>query len=234
MKPGLNCGQVTCRPRGHGRAASKHNFSAIESFRVPGCRFYASDAQDGLEAVAREPMFVALTFENAQEVVDFSRTGAIVKGHKQVGLSKIAIVLEDFVFENQVLAKSVPGQIGNDPVILMAVVAIMGEDKVRREAIFQVFEIFFNIGGYIGKKAVAELFHPHLLPPHTTKKDLAAAQRFFPALGIRTEHNPVEFDSGLLCHPAQNGAAATDLDVITMRPQAKDPAGSWEFGQAKG
>jgi hypothetical protein len=118
--------------------------------------------------------------------------------------------------------------------ILMAVVAIMGEDKVGYKAVLQIFKIFFDFAGYIGEKAVAEPFHPHFLSPHTLEEGLAAAERFFPALGIRTEYDPIEFASGLLSHAAQNGAAATDLNVVAMRPQAEDFAGSRRCGEAKG
>jgi hypothetical protein len=43
-----------------------------------------------------------------------------------------------------VIAKCVPGQIGEEPMILVTVFAIMSEDDIRFEGTLQRFEIFLN------------------------------------------------------------------------------------------
>ena len=53
----------------------------------------------------------------------------------------VAVVLRHLVLEDQVVAEGVPGQLAADPVILVQVGALVGEDDVGREICLQLFEV---------------------------------------------------------------------------------------------
>ena len=45
------------------------------------------------------------------------------KRHENLGTAQVAIVFEDFILEDQVISEGVPGEVRQDPVILMPVIA---------------------------------------------------------------------------------------------------------------
>ena len=76
--------------------------------------------------------------------------------HEQIGLSEVAVVFRDFVFQNQFAPKSIPGQIGNQAMVLVPVIAVVSQDDVRRKTLLERFEILLDFGALVGEKAVAK------------------------------------------------------------------------------
>ena len=85
-------------------------------------------------------MFLGLGLEDFQDVPEssFDRL-ARSRWTKKIGLAEVAVIFRDFVFQNQFAAKGVPGEIGNQAMVLVPVVAIMSQDDVRREIAFSGF-----------------------------------------------------------------------------------------------
>jgi len=64
------------------------------------------------------------------DVTHFFLADIGLEGHKYAGAPHIAVVLWNFILENQVVTERVPGQCGEQAVILVCIVAIVGEDEV--------------------------------------------------------------------------------------------------------
>ena len=77
-------------------------------------------------------------------------------GHEAVGRTEVPVVLRDLVLQHQVTPPGVPGQVADGAVVLMAVVAVVGKDKIWIGFGFQFFEKFLDPGAIVGKETVAE------------------------------------------------------------------------------
>ena len=90
--------------------------------------------------------------EMLADVIRLVARGLLVGGTKTWD-AEVAVVLGNLVFQDQVVAKSIPREVRQDPVILMAIVAVVGEDEVRREG-FQRLERRLDARAVVGKKIV--------------------------------------------------------------------------------
>ena len=64
----------------------------------------------------------------------------LVERHEGVRRAHVAVVLRDLVLEDQVVAEGVPGELAAEPVVLVQVGALVGEDQVGREVGLQPLE----------------------------------------------------------------------------------------------
>ena len=101
-----------------------------EACRRTGLR--ASEPHEPEEEVFGEPVLVPLRREMRPQEGDLTARQLLVDGDESVRRAQIAVVLRHLVFENQVVAKRVPGQLARNPVVLMVVVTGMGKDQVGR------------------------------------------------------------------------------------------------------
>ena len=86
-----------------------------------------------------------------------------VERNKKVGAAQVAIILGNFVFQDEMVSPCVPGQLIDDPVILVKVVSSMRKDEVGRRSNFQGLEILFNFDELGRKETVAEIEDNYLL-----------------------------------------------------------------------
>src|SRR5258708_39432180 len=110
----------------------QNHLPAIESFRAAGGRdtFDPPDPMHSLEGVAGKPVSGRLSLEVLHQQFDFTQTELLRDRHEHIRMAKVAIVLKYFVFKNQMISERVPGQVRQDPVVLMAVIAVMSEDNI--------------------------------------------------------------------------------------------------------
>src|SRR5260221_13492676 len=113
----------------------QNHLPAIESFGPAGGRdtFDSPDPMHRLESVAGKPVSGRLGLKVLHQQFDFTCTELLRDWHEHIGLAKVAIVLKYFVFKNQMISERVPSQVRQDPMVLMAVIAVMGEDNIRIE-----------------------------------------------------------------------------------------------------
>ena len=77
------------------------------------------------------PFFFLCGNRNAKaELCDFRFAEFAFKRHKDVWSAQVAIVFRDFVLEDEMISKRVPGQFREQPVILVRIVAGVGKDQV--------------------------------------------------------------------------------------------------------
>src|SRR2546423_1859004 len=96
-------------PRGSIGGSEEH-FPAIKRFRMSArcVAFHSPQAHQREERVFLKPAFTALGLKSVHEVTNFLFARLSIERHKYVGLSHIAVVFWDFVFEYQMIAESIP------------------------------------------------------------------------------------------------------------------------------
>src|SRR5262249_35231802 len=92
----------------------------------------ASKSEQRKESIFPKPGFVALRLETAEDIFRFSTANRFVQRNKQVRRPQVAVVFRNFVFQNQMRSKSIPGQFRDQAMILVQVVSVMSEDQVGR------------------------------------------------------------------------------------------------------
>ena len=65
----------------------------------------------GLKSVAGEPMLRGLSFEMSQEELGLPKAELLRERHKHIRRPKIPIILQNFVFQDQVIPKGIPSQV---------------------------------------------------------------------------------------------------------------------------
>ena len=95
---------------------------------------------------------------SAQAETAFERAlagvGELVATLRQAG-AEVAVVLGDLVLQHRVVAPGVPGQLRDQAVVLVPVVAEVGEDEVGRPVTLERLEVLLHPGAGVGEEAVA-------------------------------------------------------------------------------
>ena len=89
----------------------------------------------------------------------FSSTTAACQRDEDVRPPEVAVDLGDLVLEDQVVPERVPSELAREPVILMEVVAGMGEHELGIEPPLQLLEHVLDLRADVGKKAVPKAVH---------------------------------------------------------------------------
>ena len=84
------------------------------------------------------------------------------------------------------VAPGVPGQLRDEPVVLMSVIVVVGQDEVRREVRLEILEGFLDQLALERQEAIAKPVDRDLACAGAGQKNLGRAARFLdPALGPR-------------------------------------------------
>src|SRR6266545_156742 len=211
-----------------GRATRQHHLPHIEAFRIPGRRVRLQPTQPHHrpKCVCAEPRAVELAREVREQQLDLPRGGGLVQGDEQHGSAEVALVLGDLVLEDQVVAEGVPGQLRDQAVVLVRVVAARGQDQVRREAALELLEGLLDRGALPGEEAVPEGPHLDLAVVAAAEERLRAVHRLLGALALAAQHQPADLQRRELRDQPEEGAAAADLDVVGMRAEHQQPPDS--------
>src|SRR5262249_24953421 len=106
--------------------------------------------------------------------------------------------------------------------ILMSILAIVGEDEIGR-CLLQTFECFFHLGAYVRQKTVVKTVTDcRASGEGGTGKQQRGTLGFFAANPLRTEDEPIKYAAGMLRGHLQDGASATDLNIVGMRADAQN------------
>ena len=82
------------------------------------------------EELLVEPVLAALAREVLARAARSSPRRRLVERDEEVGRAEVAVVLRDLVLEDEVVAERVPGELAGQPVVLVQVLARVGEDEV--------------------------------------------------------------------------------------------------------
>src|SRR3981081_1841749 len=104
----------------------------------------AANPLQSQESVCGEPLLGPLRYERIESEIRLSVPGRWIEPHKKVRRSQIAIILGNLVFQDQMIAKRVPCQFADHPVVLVQVVPVVRQDQVRNKLRLQFFELIFD------------------------------------------------------------------------------------------
>ena len=91
------------------------------------------------------------------------------------------------------ISERVPGQFANHAMVLVQIMAEVGEDEVGHELFLEIFESIFDGSADVGKKTVAEGFYDDGFLASATKKGFGATFSFASAVRIGTKDEPIKF-----------------------------------------
>src|SRR5205085_10918559 len=91
---------------------------------------HAPDPRQAPKCLVVEPLFGTLTAKVSHQQLDLARERRGGNRHVDIRLPDIAIPLRDLIFQNLMIAEGIPRQPADRLVILMRIVAPMGEDQV--------------------------------------------------------------------------------------------------------
>jgi hypothetical protein len=77
-------------------------------------------------------MFIGLSLKTIHDAVHFSFYKILIQNYIIIWVAKISIVLKHFVFKDEMIPPSIPGQFIDQPVILVQIIPVMSEYYVRR------------------------------------------------------------------------------------------------------
>src|SRR6185437_5887533 len=146
-----------------------------------------------------------------------------VRGHQ------IALELRNLVFEHQVIAEGVPGQFREQAVVLVAIVAGMGEHHIGSDPAPQALESLLE-GVEGGRKvtiAEIEQFEIHFrgLPQ---KRACRRAALLGPG-ATGGKDGPYKAGARIALRPQSEGPTAADLNVIAVSADTQDRLGVREL-----
>src|ERR1700733_1670961 len=74
-----------------------------------GVAFHATQSHESKEGLRIEPVFTSLRLKGFHQKSDFRLADFLAKRYEDVWLTKVAIVLRDFILQDQMVAERVPG-----------------------------------------------------------------------------------------------------------------------------
>ena len=117
--------------------------------------------------------------------------------------------------------EGVPGELRDDPVVLVGVLAAGTEHDVGGGPAFQALELFLDPRGLRREEAVPEALRGHPQRARRLSERSCARPRFPRADRVAAEDDPVEGDRAALEQVLERPAAA-DLDVVGVRAEAEN------------
>src|SRR5438309_258165 len=88
-------------------------------------------AAESQKCLRLKPALGALGLECVCEVTNFLLTHFVPDWHEQVRLSQVTIILRNFILQNEMVSKCVPGQFRNQAMVLVGIVAVVSKNQIR-------------------------------------------------------------------------------------------------------
>ena len=118
------------------------------------------------------------------------------------------------------VAERVAAQLADDAMILVQVVAVVGEHDIRSDVRRQRLHVVLHLAPEVREVALAERRDAHVDLGAVFEKGVGRDRGFFDSLVVAAQDHPVAGD-GTRLHELEQRRAATDLDVVGMRADAE-------------
>src|SRR5579859_2248357 len=114
------------------------------------------------------------------------------------------------------LPKGIPGQLVNQPMILVQIGAAVGKDKIRREGLFELLKICLDFRALIREITVAKIRNSdHRAPGGRQPGTHAGLGLSGPRAGA-AEDDPGELSIWIPVQQREDRPPATDLNVVAV------------------
>src|SRR5271166_165874 len=103
--------------------------AAIEGLGI-SCRrvgLHPAEPQDRKKGLFVEPLLLALRVEAVDDDLDLAGAGRFFQRNEEVGRAQVAVVVRNLVLQDQVVPERVPREVRDQAVVLVPVVAVVGE-----------------------------------------------------------------------------------------------------------
>src|SRR6267142_1397383 len=195
-----------------------------ESFRPLTARLHATQPHQALERVFVEPRLRALRAIAGQQVTNLCPDMLRAQLHISIRRCEIAIPFRNLILQYQVIAKRVPGQLADEAVVLMSVVAPVSEHQVRPRRTLERLEALLDRRVLGRKVAVAKRVNNDLGALRTAQKAPGTRAHLFRPFGRCGKRNPAHSTAGIL-EKLQQRAAAAYVNVVAMSSQTQNAQG---------
>ena len=113
---------------------SESELAAVERFGETARRiaFHTTQSQVTPKQIRVEPGARMLRRETLHQGIHLAIDQVARERHEDIGVRKIAFELRNLVFQDRMIAKSVPRELRDDPMILMPVMKEMRKNETRR------------------------------------------------------------------------------------------------------
>src|SRR6185503_9634270 len=175
----------------------------------------------GSEELFGEPALSALALELVEKVAHLPPADLVVQVDEQVRRAEVSVELRDLVLQDHVVPERVPGELRDQSVILVPILAVMGEDEVRRHPPLDLLEEALHRLPRVRQEAVPEVLDHDLLPLDVAQDGTGARQRFRPSPRVRREDDPRDGGRVTVLEKLEDRPTAADLDVVTVRTEAE-------------
>src|SRR5437899_7635297 len=153
--------------------------------------FHSPQSHEREKCLRLKPALRALGLERIHEVTNLLLADFVPDWHEQVRLSQVTVILRNFILQNEMIAKCVPGQFRNQAMVLVGIFAVVGKDKVRGNRL-QLFEDRFDFRTDKRHESVLKFLQQGRLSNILSDKQSGPTLRFSGADSKCTEHYPME------------------------------------------
>ena len=197
----------------------------MKCLRVPAwcSTLHSAKPQQSEESLFAEPVLCALRSENIDQRFALSVSSALAQGYIQVRPAQISVPFRNLVFENELVAEGVPGQVRDNSMVLVPVVARMSKDDVWTEVPGKALELVLDCGELRREIAVAKFMQLDRTLGCGAEEFPSPASGFGRARSGRAPHNPTEFRTRLSPCQLRERSAAANLDVVRVSAETQNP-----------
>jgi hypothetical protein len=175
------------------------------------------------ESFFTEPILPALCSKNIVQRFALMAGSTAAERHIKVRLAQVSVPFRNLVFENELVAEGIPGQVRHYSVVLVPVVASVSEDDVWMELASNALERILDcikMGREIAIPKFMEVDRPFRRGAKEFPSPTFCLARA--GAGCAPDH-PSEFWSRSSSRQLRQRTPAPDLDVIRVRANAKNP-----------
>lgn len=90
-------------------------------------------------------MFALLGLKKPARMLDFALAPLFIQFNVQVRVADVAVILRNFVFQNNVVPKRVPRKIGENSVVLVTIFSIMRKDQIGLDSSLQLLKELLDL-----------------------------------------------------------------------------------------
>jgi len=181
-----------------------------------------SQSEMSLEEIFVEPLLVPLAGKKAHEHGNLISADGFREGNEKIGCSQIPIILGDLVFEYQMVPEGVPRQLIHYAVVLMKIMSVVSEDKIRGKILLQLLKAFLHIGSGVRKKSITKGLDHYRFLSRLFEKCVGTGFGLIRSLWGRGEDKPVDLNQVGILGQFENRAPATDLYIVAVSSYAQD------------
>ena len=203
---------------------SENHFSPVECFGVlrRGDGLDAADAEQRIEQIFSEPVFVTLRNKTLLDMVSLLSANSLVEVYEYIRGSEITVIFRNLVFENHVISERIPGELRNESMILMEIIPKVRKDEIGGKIALQLFKRLLDRWPGIGKEPVTEVLHLDRRFSRPAKEKIGRSLRFPGSFRGTAEDNPTDLEIAVAIQQRQESTTTSDFDVVRMRAEAQD------------